>query len=62
MLNKRMSLFSHKAAPRLIDYSVVQHMVKSKLPSSLLDEWKELILADLRSKKMWGQDQSHDFH
>jgi hypothetical protein len=62
MSNKRVSLFSRKAAPRLMNYSAVRHMVESKLPSSLLDEWKELIFVDFRSKKMWGQDQSHGFH
>jgi hypothetical protein len=62
MSNKRVSLSSREAALRLIDYSIVQHIIEIKHPFGLLDKWKKLILSDPRSKKMWGQDQSHGFH
>jgi hypothetical protein len=62
MSNKRVSLSLREAALRLMDYSAIRHMVESKLSFGLLNEWKELIFADPRSKKMWGQNQSHGFH
>jgi hypothetical protein len=61
MSNFRVSLTSREAAARRMDYSAVRHYVETKLPSGLLDEWKEFILADSRSKKLWGKDQSPGF-
>jgi hypothetical protein len=61
MSNFRVSLTSREAAARRIDYSTVCHYVETKLPSSLLDEWKEFIFADSQNKKLWGKDQSPGF-
>jgi hypothetical protein len=61
MSNFRVSLTSREAAARRMDYSAVRHYVETKLPSGLLDKWKEFILTDLRSKKLWGKDQSPGF-
>jgi hypothetical protein len=52
MSNFRVSLTLREAAACRIDYSAVRHYVETKLPSGLLDEWKEFILADSRSKKL----------
>jgi hypothetical protein len=52
MSNFRVSLTSHEAAARRMDYSTVRHYVETKLPFGLLDEWKEFIFADSRSKKL----------
>jgi hypothetical protein len=44
-----------------MDYSIICHKIETKLPSNLLDEWKEFIFTDLRSKKLWDKDQSSEF-
>jgi hypothetical protein len=61
MSKVHMNLTSREAAAYRMDYSTIRHYVETKLSFGLLDEWKEFIFINLRSKKLWGKDQSSGF-
>jgi hypothetical protein len=61
IITARVSLGSREVAARLMDYSAVRHYVESKLSEGLLNEWKEFILEDERSQRMWSKEQPKGF-
>jgi hypothetical protein len=60
-VNRRVSASSREPASAKMDYPAVRQYVETKLPTGLLSEWKEFIIQDERSKKMWSQEQPAGF-